>query len=140
MYDILVPCDGSKGCLAALRHAIELAGARGDARLHLLNVQPPLPSAATMFVGKAAVRGYHQDEGDAALKKARALVERSGARHETHVAVGDMAETIVDYARTKGCRQIVMGSRGLGALPGLLLGSVVTKVLSLATVPVTVVR
>jgi nucleotide-binding universal stress UspA family protein len=140
MYDILVPCDGSKSCLAALRHAMELAGMRRDVRLHLLNVQPPLPSAAAMFVGKAVARGYHQEEGDAALKKARAMIKKAVLRHESHIAIGDSAEAIVEYARAKSCRQIVMGSRGLGALPGLLLGSVVTKVLRLATVPVTVVR
>lgn len=93
-----------------------------------------------MFVGKAAARSYYQDEGDAALKKARALGERAGVRFESHVAIGDMAASIVEYARAKDCRQIVMGSRGLGALPGLLLGSAVTKVLSIASVPVTVVR
>jgi nucleotide-binding universal stress UspA family protein len=140
MYAILVPCDGSKPCLAALKHAIKLASSMAAARIHVLNVQPPLPSAAAMFVGKSAVRSYHRDEGEAALKKARAHAERAGVRYESHIAVGNMAETIVAYAREKNCRQIVMGSRGLGALPGLLLGSVTTKVLHLADIPVTIVK
>ncbi|XOT98343.1 universal stress protein, partial [Alcaligenes pakistanensis] len=35
---------------------------------------------------------------------------------------------------------IVMGTRGLSALPGLVLGSVTTKVLSLVNVPVTLIK
>jgi nucleotide-binding universal stress UspA family protein len=34
----------------------------------------------------------------------------------------------------------MMGSRGLGAVPGLVLGSVVTKVLHLTQVPITLIR
>ena len=49
-------------------------------------------------------------------------------------------ETIVAFAEDVGADEIVMGTRGLGGLAGLLLGSVATEVISLAKVPVTLVK
>jgi nucleotide-binding universal stress UspA family protein len=39
-----------------------------------------------------------------------------------------------------GCEQIVMGTRGLGLVPEILLGSVARRVAHEATVPVTLVK
>ena len=55
-------------------------------------------------------------------------------------AVGDAAETITTYADQKKCDAIFMGTRGLGRVAGLLLGSVATKVLHLTKVPVTLTK
>ena len=52
---------------------------------------------------------------------------------------GPPARTIVQFAREKGCDLIVLGSRGLGATEGYLLGSVSHKVTGLADCPVMVV-
>jgi len=51
-----------------------------------------------------------------------------------------VAETIAEFAVSCGCDQIVMGTRGMGSLEGLLLGSITTKVLHLVRVPVTLVK
>ena len=48
-------------------------------------------------------------------------------------------EQIVAYAEDHGCDLIVMGSRGLGALRGIL-GSVSSHVLRQAKVPVLIVK
>jgi nucleotide-binding universal stress UspA family protein len=136
---IVVAVDGSESALEAVRYAASLAKATAELKLHLLNVQPPLPSAATSFVSQDAVRSFHQDEGEKCLKAARALLEEQGMPYERHVAVGNPAETIVAYSREKGCAGIVMGTRGLSALPSLLLGSVAMRVLHLSEVPVTLI-
>ena len=49
-----------------------------------------------------------------------------------HLEFGDAAASIIDYARDHAIDVIVMGTRGLGELQGLLLGSVSMKVQSLA--------
>ena len=67
------------------------------------------------------------------------LMDEQNIPYESHVAVGHAAETIVAYSREKGCAAIVMGTRGLSSLPSLLLGSVATRVLHLAEVPVTLI-
>ena len=51
-----------------------------------------------------------------------------------------MAETIAAYSNNCGCDQIIMGTRGMGSLEGLLLGSISTKVLHMVKVPVTLVK
>lgn len=137
--DIVIAVDGSENSLEAVRYGAKLATANSDIRLHLLNVQPPLPSAASSFVTQDVVRSFHQEEGDKCLKPARALLDEMKLGYESHVAVGNSAEAIVAYSREKNCASIVMGTRGLSALPSLLLGSVATRVLHLAEVPVTLI-
>jgi len=53
---------------------------------------------------------------------------------------GDTAAAIVDAAKDENAGLIVMGSRGLGEVTGILLGSVTHKVLQHTDRPVLVVR
>jgi nucleotide-binding universal stress UspA family protein len=56
------------------------------------------------------------------------------------VLVGHIGQTIARRADELGCDGIVMGTSGRGALGNLLLGSVATKVIHHAKVPVTLVK
>jgi len=136
---ILVPIDGSETSLRAV-HYIAKAFPRAETEVHLINVQAPLPSAVSDFVGVAERSAYHQEEGERSLADARRTLEEAGIAHHVHLAVGGVADTIVGHAASLGCDQIVIGSRGLSPLPNLLLGSTTTRVLHLADVPVTVVK
>lgn len=53
---------------------------------------------------------------------------------------GHAARAVVDAAGTHNSDVVVMGSRGLGDLQGILLGSVTHKVIQLAETPVLVAR
>ncbi len=71
--------------------------------------------------------------GEVLLEDARLEAEARGVGEvEMHLDEGDPAQRILERARTHGADMIVMGSRGLGALKGLLLGSVSQKVAHLA--------
>lgn len=138
---ILIPVDGSDRSLAAVRYgAGPLAEGTRDLEIHLLNVQPPLPSAAATFIDSAVLRDFHRDEGAKALAGARKLLDQAGLRYVSNTIVGEPAETIAAYAEQQGCAGIVMATRGLGHAAGLLLGSVAHKVLQLSKVPVTLVK
>jgi len=138
---IMVPVDGSESSLAAVLFAIaKLAPGDPALDLHLLTVQPPLPSAASTFIDAGAVRDYHKEEGEKDLAAATKLLKDAGIAYGSNTAVGDPADTIATYAEQKKCDAIVMGTRGLGRVSGLLLGSVATKVLHLTKVPVTLVK
>lgn len=138
---ILIPVDGSDRSLAAVRYVAGTLGqANAELEIHLLNVQPPLPSAAATFIDSAIVRDFHQEEGAKALAAARQLLNDAGLRHASSAVVGEPAETIAAYAEQRDCTGIVMGTRGLGHAAGLLLGSVAHKVLQLSKVPVTLVK
>lgn len=138
---ILVPVDGSDNAIRALKYVFKHLKTDEPLMVHLVNVQIPIVSGAVrMFVDAPTIRLYHQEEGEAALAKAKALLEESGVPYTAHVKVGNVAETIVAMADDNKCDQIVMGTRGLGATSGLLLGSITTKTLHLTHVPVTVVK
>jgi nucleotide-binding universal stress UspA family protein len=53
---------------------------------------------------------------------------------------GDPADVIARRAQELGCDAIVMGSRGMGRIANLVIGSVATKVVHLTALPVTLVK
>ncbi|MGG7643591.1 universal stress protein [Rhodovulum sp. YNF3179] len=79
--------------------------------------------------------------GDRLAQDAADRAESRGAKNvSVRVLPGDYAETILDSAKDIGADMIVMGSRGLGGLKGLLLGSVSHKVNQHADCTVVTVR
>jgi nucleotide-binding universal stress UspA family protein len=54
--------------------------------------------------------------------------------------VGSSGQAIAEYADKLRCDQIVMGTRGLGSIGSLVLGSVATQVVHLTEHPVTLVK
>ncbi len=85
------------------------------------------------------VAGERRLAGERCVEEARRLIGE-GIDVHTEVLFGPAAEEIIDVAEVRQCDLIVMGSRGLGALRGLLLGSHTQKVISHAHCPVLVVR
>ena len=53
---------------------------------------------------------------------------------------GNIAEQIISYAREHGFDLIVVGTKGHGVLEELLMGSVTRNLISLAHIPVLVVK
>ena len=71
--------------------------------------------------------------------KALAAAKAAVTAPRAFVNAGPVARTITGFAREHGNDLIVIGSRGLGSLEGVLLGSVSHKVTSLAETPVLIV-
>src|SRR5690606_25502222 len=104
-------------------------------RLHLITVHPPIASGnVKRFFTADVLNAYYQDEGQNALATAKALLNEAGVPYEESIEVGPIAQTIADYAKKHQCDQIIMGTRGLGSVTGLVLGSVTVKVLSLVDI------
>lgn len=59
---------------------------------------------------------------------------------DRRLEVGTPAHRIVEVADEEGVVHIIMGTRGLGPLGGVLLGSTAQRVVRLAQVPVTLVK
>ena len=108
--------------------------------VHLMNVQTPLRGDIASFLKADLIEQYHLDEGLKAIAPARDRLEAAGLSPKVHVVVGNAAEAIVQYAKEHDCQQILMGSRGLGAGGGWVLGSTVTRVLHQSHVPVLILR
>jgi nucleotide-binding universal stress UspA family protein len=142
MLKLLLATDGSENTNRVTDHVIKQAGRyKEPVEVHLLNVQLPLAGVnVKLFVSREDLNAYYQDEGTAALKSAREKLDAAGIKYTSHIGVGNSAEVIVQYAEDRQCDQIVMGTRGLGTVSNLVLGSVATKVIHLAKVPVLLVK
>jgi nucleotide-binding universal stress UspA family protein len=137
---VLIAVDGSPASLRALDFAIEMARQNPGTSLVLLNVQTISASEAT----SAAMGSDWQDTASqasaGALEQAVKKCEDGSIRFNTLVKTGLVAEAIAQVARDEGINHIVMGTRGLGSIQGLLLGSVAMKVVHLAEVPITLIK
>lgn len=141
MLKLLVPTDGSESSMRAIDRVIRHADAyKTAAEVHLVNVQPALPSAVSSHVPQDALKRHHQEEGTKCLQPAMRKLDAAGVKYTQHILVGDPAETIVRFAKECGCDEILMGTRGHGSTTHLLLGSIATKVMHLSDVPVTLVK
>jgi len=142
MPKILVAVDGSENSARVIDFLIaENALLKSPLQLHLINVQMPLGGVnVKMFISSDSLNQYYKEEGEKALDAARKRLDAAKIPYTPHISVGDPAEVIAAYLKTEGCDRIVMGSRGLGAVSGLVLGSVATKVLHLTQVPITLIR
>ena len=138
MNNILIATDGSESAEQALEVAIELAGEMG-ATLQVLSVRPPLtvghtgPSPAVLDVEEE-----HGAERIAAAAADRA--REAGVEATPHVARGPVVDNIVSAVSELDADLIVVGSRGHGAISGVMLGSVSHALIRRSPVPVTIVR
>ena len=137
MYEhILLAVDGSEPSNRAVLAAAELAH-RLDTEILVVHVREREP---TRYVG---VELESNEEASDLVDEAVRTLKDAGlsARGEVHGAIyGRAARVILELAAENGTGLIVMGSRGLSDLAGLVLGSVTHKVLHLAHCPVLVVR
>jgi nucleotide-binding universal stress UspA family protein len=142
MHRILVPIDGSSSSDHAVQHAIALRRSGIDAEIQLLHVQPALlmprevPDIAIAGLGER----LDHDEVEHAVASAKRLLGEAGVPYSTRIVSGDPAQEIALHADMHDSSQIVMGTRGLGLVKSLVLGSVAMKVIHLVKVPVTLVK
>jgi nucleotide-binding universal stress UspA family protein len=137
---VLVPTDGSEPARRAAQHVLDLAARGLPVEVHLLNVRTAVRGVAASLVPAGDLENYHREEGMKALANSLQLFETAGLKPHSHVCVGDSGEMILTFAKRLGCEQIVMGTRGVGPVTELLLGSVARHVVGGAAVPVTLVR
>ena len=134
---ILVPVDGSVHSKKALEFACELAK-KFESELHLLHVVQPPISTQTMGVGTSVVttefrRQDLEEIGRNVITAAKQIASDHDCKNvETQIEAGLPAHHILDSAKKHNADLIVMGSRGLTDIAGLLLGSVSHKVTHLA--------
>jgi nucleotide-binding universal stress UspA family protein len=136
--NIIMAVDGSEYSHRAIDYAKSLAE-NYQANLWLIHV----------FSHTSDLLGYQDYEklyakrkskGQVVLDEAQKLLGNTTFKVHEKLIEGSEAEAILWVAEKNKADLIVMGTRGFGAVKGLLVGSVSRKVIHLSTCPVMVVH
>lgn len=136
---VLLAVDGSDHALHAARTAADLARAMNSNEFRVVVAYDFIPP----YLGEPNLQYAIDARVNAANEVLQAALAQLGTlpcEISTELIEGDSAEAILDVAETRKSDVIVMGSRGLGTLAGLLLGSTSQKVVAHAPCPVLIVR
>lgn len=145
---ILVAIDGSAQAKRAAVVGTDLAKAYGSKLHFFMAVRPvpaKIPKEMRQYMEIEHILGVPEEvASDAALnvlEDAEKHARKKGVKSvKTAWEIGHPAREIMAYAKQNKAELIVIGRRGLGALEGMLLGSVSNKVVSLADCPVLTVH
>ncbi len=136
--NILLAVDGSPHAERAAAAAAEMARCN-KSQLTVMVAYDPVPAYLGEPNLQAAITARMREAEDI-IAKALSIIGDVGVPVKTTIVEGPPAEAILNVAEARQADLIVMGSRGLGRLAGLLLGSQSQKVVSHATCPVLIVR
>lgn len=134
---ILVCVDGSANSLDAVRWAAGLAAAL-DAEVvavHALGLLDRLEPDGPLVPTQP-----HRDEiAEQVRTEWSAPLDEAGVTHRCLLHDGNPVDVVLHAIEEVGADLVVLGSRGVGGSPALLLGSTSSQVARQATCPVTIV-
>ena len=138
---ILIAADGSaytKRMLAFIAAHDEWLGSQHS--YTVLHCIPAIPHRAAAFMDKTQVQAFYAEDAEAVFKPIRTFFKRHGLSVAFVHRVGPAGATIAKFADKQKVDLVILGTHGHGALAGLVMGSVATKVVSLCRSPVLLVR
>ena len=146
MKKILVAYDGSTHSKEALAWAVDLS-LLSEALVIVVKVAEPLEvgQAYAMYeagYGKTLIEQLTNREGldKQLLQDAIEFGRQNGVTVTTELLHGNIAASLLEYAKDKRVDLIVAGTKGHGVLEELLMGSVTRNLVSLSPIPVLVVK
>lgn len=144
MYKILLATDGSEHSLRAAKEVLKIAGPL-QAEVTALSVVQETPVYAGYDVPASPWITMEMTDGleDAAKKilgDVETLFKEENFQLKTSVGKGHPADVICKFAEDGNFDLIVMGSRGLGGIKQLIMGSVSSSVVHCSQVPVMIVK
>jgi nucleotide-binding universal stress UspA family protein len=134
---ILVALDGSKNSIRALSNAIELAKQNNSliAGIFVIQSFPTEMGMRRTIVGKALSKHYKHF-----MEIAKTMCAKKGVKFLNVVEYGEEGKTIVSFAHKNNFDLIVVGSRGMGKLKELFLGSTSNYVIHSSKIPVLIIK
>ncbi len=142
MKKLLVPVDSSENSLRALQYAIDLARQLPSTELHVVTAhEAGHENPRTLaYLPLEKLEQALKEHSEAILRPAIEKATASGVKFTSEILIGVIPKAIVERAEALGCDAIVMGTRGMGAIGNLVMGSVATKVIHMTMLPVTLVK
>ena len=138
---ILIPTDGSELAEHGVTHGLALAKSVG-AKVSVIFVVEPFPEMTGRYLETVArFVELRKEQASSALDRATNAAKEAGVSCGTiQVENAQAHQGIIAAAEDKGCDLIVMSSHGLSGFSMLLIGSVTSKVLTSAKIPVLLCR
>jgi len=136
---VLLAVDGSEHALHAARTAADLARTVNAKEFRIVVAYDFIPP----YLGEPNMQyaiDARIEEANKIMEAAIKVVGDLPCDIHTELLEASPAEAIINVANTRKSDVIVIGSRGLGTLAGLLLGSTSQKVVAHAPCPVLIVR
>ncbi|MFT5781847.1 MAG: nucleotide-binding universal stress UspA family protein [Pseudomonas sp.] len=144
MHKVLLATDGSVHAARAASYLVNMIEQDGlhctEGDVHVLNVQAHLPTRISQTMAAQELCDYYSQHSDHVCAGVVAQLQQAGIAFVLHKRVGAPASNIVACASEVGCQSVLIGTHGAGLALGVLLGSVVSEVVKLTTVPVTLVK
>ena len=141
MHCILIPVDGSETALKAVKHAIAMVHDGFAAYIHILHVMPLIyPMDELQPPEYGLIEKAQKQQARRILHAVAQLLDDAGIEYTEHDNEGLVSEKIVEYAHTRKCDGIIMGTRGMNAFNNWLLGSTANRVVHASDIPVTLVK
>ncbi|MFZ7127286.1 MAG: universal stress protein [Desulfobacterales bacterium] len=134
---ILVAYDGSAHSVAALEYALRMAETF-EATLWIVHAYPQT-SDMLGYEDFEKLVARRKAGGETVLKDARQKVGDTTVEITEDLIEGPEAEAILSVAKVRNIELIVMGTRGMGTLEGIMFGSVSRKVSNHSKCPVMLV-
>jgi nucleotide-binding universal stress UspA family protein len=135
---IMIATDGSDGAGRALDQGLSLAAEVGAQALVVYVRQTPSSLLGTPHYQEAITEEARHARW--VIAEAKLCATRYDVDAEYEVIEGETVEAILALARSRDVDLIVVGSRGLGAVKSLMLGSVSKAILHRADRPVLVAK
>ncbi len=146
---ILVAFDGSPHSKQALEWAIDLSRL-SHGSVVVVYVSEPFhftsmygPEGGNEMSKKQNVQEMFteiEEKEKKMLDEAKIYCENRAVNVKVELLHGNIAQTLIDYAKDEQIDLIIAGTKGRGALEELLMGSVTRNLVSLAHIPVLVVK
>ncbi|HIH03681.1 MAG TPA: universal stress protein [Methanoregulaceae archaeon] len=137
---LLLATDGSENARRATATAIEIAAGLAIPSVVVVHVVGKAPSEAELVRAGLDVHALLEEEARRAAGSTLDLLDAAKVPYSLRAALGDPAGVILGIAEKEAADLLVLGSRGLGALSGLVMGSVSQKLVHLAPCPVLIVK
>jgi nucleotide-binding universal stress UspA family protein len=137
---ILLATDGSENASRAADAAIGLALGLSLPSITIAHIVTSPPSESRMVQAKFDVHSLLEEESRKAIRGTLNRCDAAGIPYTLKVAIGDPAQEILAHVQKEQIDLVVIGSRGLGTLQGVLIGSVSQKIAHLVPCPVLIVK
>ncbi len=144
---MLVCTDGSKESIKALKEAAKIAKGCSNVNkvsvIHVYDDKVTLPGVTDGYMTREDFNKFaesHKEEGKRILSEAERIFAETDIEVDTILKGGHPAHTIAKVAAEEEYDTIVIGSRGMGGLKRLFLGSVSNAVLQEVKTNVLVVK